>query len=236
MVLLETKISEVKVETRIKQLGFSNHFRQDAVGFSGGIWLLRDEVGTSIQVLHSQHQLVHVKAKHKASTVEETVTFVYANPHRLETQVLWDDLCSIASTISSDAWMVLGDFNDMHLPNEKYGGGEFCWNSVNAFKQCLESCYINDLGFKGPKFTWKRNNLQERLDRVSVNERWNVTWPDREVVHLPYYSSDHRPILLGNPSIINQDESKSFKFLASWLTDDSFEGIVVSAGTNPPVG
>ncbi|XP_061350081.1 uncharacterized protein LOC133295288 [Gastrolobium bilobum] len=179
-------ILDLKYRFRIK--------RQEAVGFSGGIWVLWDEVDTSIQILHSQHQLVHVKVRYKASTMEEMATFIYASPSRLDRKKLRDDLCNIASTISFESWMILGDFNAMLLPR--------------------------------PEFTWKTNNLPERLDRVCVNERWNITWPDKEAVDLPYYSSDHRPIILGNPSTTNQDGSKSFRFLASWLTDDSFDGVV----------
>lgn len=40
MALMETRISGVKADRRVRELGFSNWIRVKATGFAGGIWVL----------------------------------------------------------------------------------------------------------------------------------------------------------------------------------------------------
>ncbi|XP_061374107.1 uncharacterized protein LOC133316380 [Gastrolobium bilobum] len=227
LVLLETKISGMKVDAKIKQLGFSNSFRQEAVGYSGGIWILWDDAEVSIQVIQSDHQFVHARVLHKSLSVEELVTFMYASPRHIERLHMWEELCVLASSINNEAWMVLGDFNAMILNTEKKRGGDFCWRSDSEFKDCLDYCLVKDIGFSGPYSTWKRNSLYERLDRVCVNDQWNLAWPERDVTHLPFFSLDHCPILLTHKSYSDDSNgAKPFRFLAPWLTTEGFNDIV----------
>ncbi|XP_061345946.1 uncharacterized protein LOC133291662 [Gastrolobium bilobum] len=196
---------------------------------SGRFWVLWDDTDVHIQILLSQHQIVHAKAHHYESGKDELISFLYASPRRIDRRCLWESFSKIASSISNESWMVMGDFNAMLLRSEKKGGSDFCWNSASEFRNCLTDCLIKDIGFSGPSFTWKRNELQERLDRVCVNERWNTEWENKEMVHLPFYSSDHRPILITNS---NTDDhlhgNKPFRFLASWLTAEDFGDLVSS--------
>ncbi|KAL3016342.1 hypothetical protein AAZX31_06G208100 [Glycine max] len=67
---------------------------------------------------------------------------------------------------------------------------------MKAFKEVTEWYRLIDVGFEGPKFTWKRGNLQVRLDRMLVNQEWGLKFPRAKVTHLYYYKSDHRPFIL----------------------------------------
>ena len=55
------------------------------------------------------------------------------------------------------------------------GGGNRPSNSrIQEFRNCLNACNMIDLGFSGPKYTWRNchdmNSLiMERLDRVLAN-------------------------------------------------------------------
>ncbi|XP_061357222.1 uncharacterized protein LOC133301586 [Gastrolobium bilobum] len=121
----------------------------------------------------------------------------------------------------------MGDFNSYLRAEEKTGGLDPHWISMRDFQNCLVDCDLSDIGFKGPSITWKSGKLFERLDRACSNGNWNVRFPNRFLSHLLFYSSDHRPIILlnGTPPR-GTNSTRPFRFMASWLTCDSFPGIV----------
>ncbi|XP_061359030.1 uncharacterized protein LOC133303170 [Gastrolobium bilobum] len=144
----------------------------------------------------------------------------------------WLELEDISYDMT-DPWLVLGDFNAILHASEKIGSQELCWKGMDEFNQCLINCNVSDMGFKGPDFTWKRGRLHERLDRACSSEAWNIAWPNRFVSHLPFYNSDHRPILLYDERIsVPREHIRSFKFMAAWLTDSRFGDLVRSCWEN----
>ncbi|XP_061357706.1 uncharacterized protein LOC133302012, partial [Gastrolobium bilobum] len=194
MALLETRLSGVMEDRAIQRLGFSGYFHRDAVGFSGGIWVLWNTDEVSMDVLFSHRQLVH-------------------------TNICW--------STRNAAWGIAGDFNTYLYEYEKLGGNGHNWNSMREFCDCLDECSLSDIGNQGPIFTWQRRNLQERLDRVCANENWNLVFPNRVAFNLPFFGSDHRPVLLweGQPAIYPRRE-RPFRFLVSWLTESTFHEVV----------
>ncbi|XP_061338113.1 uncharacterized protein LOC133284981 [Gastrolobium bilobum] len=232
LALLETKISGDKAARISSKFGFQKVHIQDPIGFSGGIWLMWDEVDYTPQILKSNHQLIHAKIRYINQPKVEYISIVYASPRRYERRALWKDLVDL-NVDSSSLWVVMGDFNSLLDPSEKSGGGSFCWGASQDFRDCLSKCNIQDLGCKGPFFTWKRARIHERLDRVCVSEAWSTHWPNQSVLNLPFYSSDHRPILIIDEGASNRViGTRSFEFQAAWLTDDSFGNIVSNCWNN----
>lgn len=71
-------------------------------------------------------------------------------------------------------WIVCGDFNEILYSIWKRGllRDE---RRMKAFREVLDECWLTDIGFSGPWFTWERENLletniRERLDRGVANE------------------------------------------------------------------
>ncbi|KAK2658999.1 hypothetical protein Ddye_005532 [Dipteronia dyeriana] len=67
-------------------------------------------------------------------------------------------------------WVCMGDFNKILGDEEKLGGANKCWIAMAEFREMIEKCNHEDLGFVRPKFTWsnKRDgsvNIMERLYR-----------------------------------------------------------------------
>ncbi|XP_061349456.1 uncharacterized protein LOC133294726 [Gastrolobium bilobum] len=232
-VLLETGISGLKGDRIIKQFGFPSFFKQEAIGFSGGIWILWDDKVVKIEIILAHHQFIHTQVQHLASGKSEIITFVYRSPRRLERKNLWNELEAFSSSIQ-EAWLLIGDFNSILHASEKTGGSDLCWDSISDMQQSLINCKISDIGYKGPEFTWKRGKLHERLDRGCSNEEWNVLWPNRFISHLPFFNSDHRPLLLAQSGPPRpREHSKPFKFMAAWLTDQDFGRLVMKSwGSN----
>jgi hypothetical protein len=67
---------------------------------------------------------------------------------------------------------------------------------MQAFRDVLSDCNLDDLGFLGDQFTWRRGHIRERLDRALANPMWLAMHPEAIVSHLDLMRSDHRPILL----------------------------------------
>ncbi|KAJ1415021.1 Endonuclease/exonuclease/phosphatase superfamily [Sesbania bispinosa] len=76
----------------------------------------------------------------------------------------------------------------------------------------IQSCDLLDGGFSGDPFTWKRGQLKQRLCRVLFNLEWHVLFVDANVAHLPYFGSDHCPLLLRKIGIM------VFIFLRTYTT------------------
>lgn len=86
-----------------------------------------------------------------------------------------------------------------------------------GFAHCINSCHLNDLGFKGLSFTWKRGDLRERLDRVLCNQEWQVLFPNSNVTNVPLASSAHCGLWLSTSVQQARGNASYFKFLAPGL-------------------
>lgn len=99
-------------------------------------------------------------------------------------------------------WVCLGDFNEILYNHEKQGGIPRPQRYMDAFRDVLNFCNLNDLGFEGDIFTWRNNNyrvdgyIRERLDRAVANPAWRMRFPGYKLVNGIQGHSDHRPIVL----------------------------------------
>ena len=118
----------------------------------------------------------------------------------------------------------MGDFNEIvNLSEKKKGASIHPRGQMEEFLYALEDAQLNDLGFKGPKFTWnngrpERDHTIERLDKAVANLEWFDMWRDASVEVNGCCSSDHLPLLL----ILNAKRACSwnkwwpFRYEAGW--------------------
>ena len=94
---------------------------------------------------------------------------------------------------------------------------------MQAFRDALTDCELEDLGFTGEIFTWKRGRIRERLDRAVANGAWASMHPGAVLQHLEYMKADHRPILLDTEyQEALHDRSGIKRFEAKWLREKGF--------------
>ncbi|CAN1182980.1 hypothetical protein LINPERHAP2_LOCUS36270 [Linum perenne] len=105
---------------------------------------------------------------------------------------------------------------------DKKGGAAFSVRHSRPFVDCCNVCGLIDPGVIGPKYTWYRNSLSERLDRGLINSEWNLKFPFTKIQHLRRIYSDHRPILTFYEQNNGVRLPKPFKFLAPWLGHEIF--------------
>ncbi|GLT58776.1 hypothetical protein SLA2020_316440 [Shorea laevis] len=244
-IIMETKLAGERATEVARSLGLPKWELVDADGYAGGIWLLWDDSRFSVDILTKGSQVIHALVKvisHPCfSDFNWFLSAIYARPQYDIRCLLWDNLRKFSQTINGP-WLAMGDFNDIIVQTEKFGGNPVPSYRIQAYTDCMSFCNLMDMGFNGPKFTWvnKRSEnqlIRERLDRAWGNPSWRVKFPEASVYHLPRLSSDHCPILLSlNPTIPTVGD-KPFRIEKFWLDHESFKDLVASewAHSNLPI-
>lgn len=130
-------------------------------------------------------------------------------------------------------WLCMGDFNEIVDLTEKRGVVTKAREQMEDFQRTLKDCYLSDLGFSRPKFTWNngwhnKGFSQERLDRVVANKEWCVLYEVVDIVVLVGRSSNHHPVLI---SFSSNDTSRAKKYRpfqveASWSKHAEYRDVV----------
>ncbi|PNX98271.1 RNA-directed DNA polymerase, partial [Trifolium pratense] len=228
LIIVEPRISGEVATKVIEKLGFEHHLRVDAIGFSGGIWLLWNDSDCVVKVTHSNPQLLHVEFKDVSSNNCWDLSCVYGSPRGVERHMLWQSLKDIYVSMNKP-WLLMGDFNAYTSSEDKHGGGPPNMCSMNEFNDCVQTCQLLDLGFHGPRYTWEGRGVKERLDRALCNLPWQSLYPEASVFHLPNLKSDHRPVMLRLSPIQKTNIQRPFRFMANWTLDQSFPELVREA-------
>jgi hypothetical protein len=106
---------------------------------------------------------------------------------------------------------------------------------MQAFRDCLFDCGLEDLGYIGNKFTWKHGQVRERLDRAVSNGGWASLFPLTGVHNLTSSGSDHRPILVDTETYAVKTRSKGRRrFEGRWLNEEKVNDIVSNAWVHSP--
>jgi hypothetical protein len=169
------------------------------------------------------------------------LTGIYGEPKWEDKFKTWDKLREL-SVSQNLPWIVIGDFNEILFSHEKEGGNPRPLSCMQAFQDALTDCELEDLGYSGNNFTWKRGRIRERLDRAVANGAWNIMHPGAVLQHLEYTRSDHHPILLDTDyqQTVVDHSKKSKKFEARWLHEKGFREMVEKTWSNAsmmvPVG
>ncbi|XP_028773891.1 uncharacterized protein LOC114730946 [Neltuma alba] len=225
LVLVEPRISGEVASRAIKRIGLPNSHRVEASGFSGGIWVLwTDQI--QVDILLSHWQFIHTRVHLPHTSRSFLFTAVYASPMNSVRIQLWSELSNLARSIF-EPWAIAGDFNSVLYSSERRTSTGRRREGCPHFLQFVNDCTLLDLGFSGPRFTWRRGLSFARLDRVLVNHHWFDSYSNTLVYHLPKIQSDHRPLKLSSGlNTIAPKQTQQFRFLAPWLTHPQFSQLV----------
>ncbi|XP_060210622.1 uncharacterized protein LOC132637569 [Lycium barbarum] len=224
--LLEPFQRPDKIEDYKRRLGM-----QTAIfNLTGKIWLFVEDL-FEVKVLVDHEQHITIKLNSNGQQEEIVISIVYAKCTNRERLDLWGSLEDFASQMHKPLIMA-GDFNVIMSEDEKYGGLAVGTNEIQDFKLSMQNCEVQDLSFKGSRYTWWNgksgdDRIFKRLDRCLGNFRLQQMFPEIEVYHLTKTSSDHAPLLVSytrNNDLIK----KPFKFLNFWVKNDTFMEIKAS--------
>ena len=133
-------------------------------------------------------------------------------------------------------WLCFGDFNAILHSSEKQSTRQPNMPQINAFRESLECCQLEDLGYKGYPFTWTNKrpsdaNTKLRLNRAVAMKGWIEKFQVSNVVHLLPHASDHIPIAIQVQKFRQKHRraDRGFKFEESWLLWDECEDWIQQA-------
>ncbi|XP_073133789.1 uncharacterized protein [Henckelia pumila] len=126
---------------------------------------------------------------------------IYGKPDASKRRFSWELLRKLFNfpELIGLPWLVGDDFNEICFDNENLGGVNRAPAAMQAFREVLEVCELQDLHCSGEWYTWvnmreRTGLIFERLDRFVGNLEWKLLYPSASVSSLEFYHSDHRPI------------------------------------------
>ncbi|XP_028755343.1 uncharacterized protein LOC114714742 [Neltuma alba] len=223
--LFETKSSGDKAKQISKKLGFQHCEIVDAAGFRGGIWISWSNNSWSLSVLEVNSQYIHTVVENNGDKI--FITAVYASPNITIRRSLWNKLQAL-NPGNNWPWFIGGDFNATLFSNERRSNAIRTTSVDRDFSNWVESLQLLDMGCSGPFYTWRGKGCESRIDRVLSNSKAKDVYTDAVVKNLPWYKSDHRPILLQlRPGILSKNfVHRPFRFNAPWVLHDDFSRLV----------
>lgn len=139
--LFETRVSGARADRIISRMGFSNSCKIDAIGYSGGIWLLWNGDCVDVDILLTHRQFIHVKVKSSPREAPWFLTGVYGSPQIQGRNELWCELKHLAPSCTGP-WLVWGDFNSFSLVRRMVGEVDRIFTPC---KGSITACWIVDL-------------------------------------------------------------------------------------------
>ena len=191
--LSESHLNNCKADELRHNLGFDSMFVVESDGKARGLTLFYHK-SNKVELNYVSPHFIDIVFMYE-NVVQWRFTGFYGHPKWNERHLSWDDIRNLHSK-SNHPWVVLGDFNEILYPSKKEGGVARPLGMMREFRECLMDCGLEDLGYNGDMFTWRRGEIRERLDRAVCNLAWANKFPRAAVINEEHVHSDHRPIVL----------------------------------------
>jgi len=164
----------------------------------------------------------------RANDTRFTLTNVYAPTDRADKPLFFSELASIADS-TTGAWMLIGDFNLTHCPEDKNTAG-FNSSEANNFNDLINAHGLIEIPLTDRAYTWtsrREDPTLVRLDRCFINLDWDSVFPNTSLRSLTRYASDHVRLLATADTRVPR--SACFRFENSWLHHRALPHLVLSA-------
>ncbi|KAK8593834.1 hypothetical protein V6N12_045907 [Hibiscus sabdariffa] len=205
-----------------------NAFYVEPEGIAGELvlWWLNK---VNLSILHYDKNFIDTKISINRE-IEWFDTFIYALPYTEDKQKFWEMLAPLRNGINAK-WCVLGDFNVVVSPEEKYGGNPFDHNSAKWYYEFLDQTYLMKIPSSGGSFTWSNQRCNEEviletLDRVLSSMEWSFLFPKAISIIDVAIAPDHSPIVLMTNGVAEKAPEKDFKFESRSILEEECSKVV----------
>jgi hypothetical protein len=222
-------LDDVSGERLRLKLGFAHKFVVRSDGRSGGLMLLWHQ-HIQIDLMYRHTNYIDVLVRSGIPDGDWHLTGLYGESvwrHKHRTWRYIRDLHGQANL----PWLILGDMNEILISTGKEGGAPRPQSYMQSFRDCLSDCGLEDLGYIGNMFTWKRGALRERLDRAVGNAGWPAIFPHTGVHNLTMTGSNHRPIMVDTETYATNsvNSNRRRRFEGRWLKEEKVGEVVATA-------
>ncbi|XP_010501556.1 PREDICTED: uncharacterized protein LOC104778826 [Camelina sativa] len=148
----------------------------------GRIWVVWDK-RVRLHIHSKSGQMITCIVRMPNSPKEVVYSFIYAVNCKYGRQQLWDEIEELAKDpiISLKPWVAMGDFNQTLNPSESSIGSTKVTKGMLEFRSCLLNAGLFDLTTRGNSLTWwnkrEANPIVKKLDRILVNDNWQLEFP-----------------------------------------------------------
>jgi hypothetical protein len=224
--LVETRVRS-KNKDNVSQLLLRNWSFLYNYDFSsrGRIWVCWNANTVKVDVLGMSDQDIHVSVTILATNICFNTSIIYGDNNASLREALWSDIVSHSDGWESTPWILMGDCNAIRNPSDRLGRSTTWAGTMDRLDTCIQQAKVVDLRYSGMHYTWSNhcpeNLIMRKLDRVLVNEKWNLNFPLSEARFLPSGMSDHSPMVV---KVIGNDQNikKPFRLFDMWMDHDEF--------------
>ncbi|GLT60633.1 hypothetical protein SLA2020_333910 [Shorea laevis] len=223
--LCETKQQTPLLEKHRRKLGFDHGEYFSPQGRAGGLALWwRKEL--QVQVSVKNEHLFDGSCLEPNCPIPWHFSFIYGCPVQGERTQFWVD-CQNLRRDNGIPWLVMGDLNALLSYADRRGKGPISVSSFSCLEQFMESCELQEIGFKGNPYTWTNSragpaNVQHRLDRALANSDWFQCYPHAQILHELKIGSDHSPLILCSNAFLKPPR-KLFRFELKWTLENGYQ-------------
>lgn len=157
--LSETHLDDSSGERLRVKLGFESKFVSPSDGRSGGLMILcKSNINMQLNYFHAN--FIDVVVKGDGPSHDWRLTGMYGEPVWRNKHRTWKWIHDRHAK-GNLPWVVIGDLNEILYSSEKEGGNARPMSYMTAFRECLSDCLLEDLGYIGNKFTWKKGGHEK---------------------------------------------------------------------------
>ena len=150
--LMETITKNRRMERIKNRIGLANGLFVRCVGRKGGLAMLwaRD-----INMEIKSYSLNHIDTiiNDTENSYKWRLTGFYGHPETHRRYESWHLLAFLNNQLHLP-WLCLGDFNEILSNSKKQGGAIRSQQQMDGFRQVVDYCAFQDLGYSGSDFTW----------------------------------------------------------------------------------
>ncbi|XP_071687369.1 uncharacterized protein [Rutidosis leptorrhynchoides] len=144
---------------------------------------------------------------------------VYAPHLEHKKQLVWAHLDSMANNWPGPLCF-LGDFNSVCSPEERFRES-IDQNSIDSFNTFIFQANLIDQTLSNDDFTWEGPlGKFSRIDRVFINNKWVLLWPDAILQSSNPDRSNHKPLIWAK--VLACWGPKPFRFNNTWFEKVGF--------------
>ncbi|XP_042023121.1 uncharacterized protein LOC121770456 [Salvia splendens] len=177
------------------------------------------------EVVDDSEQLLHGQFTCPRIPTPILISAVYAKCSRGERLALWEKMRELTQISEGMPWFIGGDFNTILSARDRTGCDTNRLADMVEFAEAIENCGLLDPVYDGSDFTWAKNGLLERLDRVLISEVASQLFDAIRITNLPRIASDHGPLLVRCKMPNTPVGGKAFRFQNMWVRHEGFSDL-----------